>query len=470
MHKNRPTPPVFDEIAASGDGLDLGGFTGEIVPYSDPLLARLGANLKQYESLVRDDQIQSTFQQRRRAVTSKDWEVTPGGDSAQDIAAADFIKEQLAHIKFDRVTDKMLWGIYYGYAVGECLWTRDGNRVVLDQILVRKAGRFRFDRDGGLRLMRRGVQNGVLMPERKFWTFNFGNDTDDDPYGRGLAFWLYWPVFLKRNGIKFWALALEKFGTPTTLGKYPAGQSTDETAKKNLLAAAAAVSRDMAVVIPEGMSLELLEAQRRSGGDHHLFGTYMDGMVAKIVLSQTMTTDVRNDVIKGDSDLICESLSDGPLRWLTEWNFPGAKTPKVWRIIEEEEDLRQSAETDKIIYDMGFRPSEESIQEKYGPGWTLAAQPVAKVERAKNAAFAEAAPDDAIDSLIAALAQDDGFTEFMEPIVGPIEKLVEDSASFEELTGRLAEAIKGMDASKMAEMIARSRFAARLAGEVEADL
>jgi hypothetical protein len=52
------------------------------------------------------------------------------------------------------------------------------------------------------------------MPERKFWTFSAGAATDDEPYGLGLGHFLYWPVFFKRNDIKFWLIFLEKFAAP----------------------------------------------------------------------------------------------------------------------------------------------------------------------------------------------------------------------------------------------------------------
>ena len=253
--KKAPPKPSFDEISASGASLDFTGYLGEILPPGDPLLQSLGGDLKHYESLLRDEQVTSAFQQRRRAATSTEWEVVAASEDRVDEEAAEFIREQFEAIKWDRVTEKMLFGVFYGYAVSECLWARDGNRIVLDAIKVRKAKRFRWGRDGTLRLVTAGRPQGIVMPERKFWTYSAGADNDDEPYGLGLAYWLYWPVFLKRNGVKFWAISLEKFGAPTTVGKY--SPSADNTEKKKLLEAAAAVATDQAVVVPEGMTLEL---------------------------------------------------------------------------------------------------------------------------------------------------------------------------------------------------------------------
>ena len=486
-HKTEKTPaavkPVFGEIAATGIGLDLGGYVGEVKKPGDDLLQSLGGDLKHYEKLLRDEQVSSTFQQRRRAVVSAEWEVEPGGEAAADKAASDFIDEMLRHIRFDAVTDKMLFGVFYGYAVAECLWARDGARIVLDKVKVRKAKRFRFGNDDSLRLIKAGEPKGVEMPERKFWTFSTGADNDDDPYGLGLGYWLYWPVFLKRNGVKFWAIALEKFGMPTAKGTHPSGATPEDT--KKLLEAAAAVGTDAAVVMPEGMDVQLIEAVRRAGGDFAVFCRYMDAAIAKVVLSQTMTTDdgsslsqanvhmdVRQDVVKSDADLVCESLNTGPVLWLTEWNFPGAATPRVRRVIEEPEDLKAASERDKTIHDMGFRPRLDYVCEKYGGGWEerRPGKPDDDFTPRKGdgAQFAEPTAD-AIEALIGDLARDGDLADAMDPIIGPIEKLAADSAGFEEFTEGLAGLLKDMDADKLAEVLARSQFAARLAGETGAD-
>jgi hypothetical protein len=38
---------------------------------------------------------------------------------------------------------------------------------------------------------------------------------------------------------------------------------------------------------------------------------------------------VMDEVVKSDSDLLSASFNEGPGRWLTEWNFPGAAPPKA---------------------------------------------------------------------------------------------------------------------------------------------
>ena len=377
-----PLPaPILDERSASRDGRDITRAYGApmaLLAPQDSVLQGRGGDYEVYEEILRDDQVAATFQQRRLAATSAEWGVSPGAEDPASVAAADLLRATLREIGWDSITDKMLYGIFYGYAVAECLWERDGARVTLKGIKVRKQRRFAFGEDGELKLLTLHNPAGERLPERKFWHFRTGADNDDEPYGLGLAHWLYWPVFFKRNGTKLWLKFMDKFGMPTAKGTYPANASEEE--KRRLLAALGAIQTEAAVIIPEGMRMELIEAARSGQVQHEQFLDRMNAAIAKVVLSQTLTTDaaggqyksdvqmaVRNEVVRADVDLISDSFNHSVARWLTEWNFPGAVPPKVWR--RASDGMRPRAERDRMLCDMGYRPTPEYIRRTYGEGW-----------------------------------------------------------------------------------------------------
>lgn len=474
--------PIMEEISSGERALNLSGFINDIARSSDRVLNSLGGNLKVYKSLFEDDRVFTTFQQRQRALQSVDWEVTPASESPQDVDAADDIREQLKNIKFDAITNKMLYGLMFGYSVGECIWGRDGSRIVLTNIKVRDPSRFRFGIDGSLRLFDGVSGGGELMPDRKFWAFTSNALDDDSPYGTGLGHWLYWPVFLKRNGLKFWAIALEKFGSPTVKGSYPVNATKEDQQK--ILAAAAAVAQEAAVAFPEGFDLDLVEAVRSAGDSYDKFYQAMNTAITLVVLSQNMTTedgssraqgevhmDVRQDVVKGDADLTCESLNDGPIRWLTEWNHPGATPPKVWRVIEKPEDLKAAAERDKTLHDIGWTPTEERITDTYGPGYERRSDVKPETKPEAGAEFAEegAAPD-AIEAFFAELAESGEIDEAIEPLLKPLQDRLLEAESFEDMKAVLDEAVTDDHIDAFHDLIAKAMFQARIAGEVDADL
>ena len=67
---------------------------------------------------------------------------------------------------------------------------------------------------------------------------------------------------------------------------------------------------------------------------------------------------MKREVVKSDADLECESFNSSVAEWLTEWNYPGAVAPRVWRRVEDAADLNAQANRDKVIYDMGYEPTD----------------------------------------------------------------------------------------------------------------
>jgi phage gp29-like protein len=485
-----PPRPDFGELAAAGDANDTTGWLVDelAAPRDEILRTRGGGNLDIYERLRRDDQVASCWQQRTRGAIAREWFVEPGGTSSQDEAAADFLRQQLQSVNFDRVTAKMMNGVFYGYAVGECLYRANGGRIELAGIKVRRAKRFRWGRDGSLRLLRPDKPRGEAMPPNKFWAFSAGAEDDDDLYGLGLGHFLYWPVWFKRNGLKFWALYLEKFAMPTAVGVLPGGSGPEE--RRKLLAALKAITGDSAVVLPQGVDAKLMEATRQSGGDYEVFYGLMDAAIAKIILSQTMTTDngsslsqaqvhadVKMEVVKSDNDLICESFNVGPAAWLTAWNFPGAAVPRVWRDHSEPEDMKVRAERDEKVYGMGYEPTPEYVTETYGAGWVKrpAGSPAQTVNDigplapavndGQVASFAEEIDGDAADQLTPQLAQT--AQPAVDGLVAELKGLIDSADSLEAVRELLLAKSIGMDVDELAAAIGEAMVLADLQGRAD---
>jgi phage gp29-like protein len=377
-------PQYGREIATTADGIDITrGFTGPLLtPYDSVLRARGNNDLLIYEQVLSDEEVKSGLNQRFGAVTQCEWDVEPGGKRAIDKQAAASLKECIQKTGWDNVTSKMLFGVFYGYAVAEVIYRPASNRIEFDAIKVRNRRRFRYGKDMDLRLLTHNdMLEGSPCEAPYFWDFSCGADNDDEPYGLGLAHWLYWPVLFKRNGLKFWLVFLEKFGMPTGVGKYD--ENATDTEKTKLLAATRAIQSDSGIIMPKNMELELLEAARSGTADYKTLHDTMNAAIQKVILGQTASTqgspgklgnddlagDVRKDIIKADADLVCESFNQGPGRWLTEWNFPGAAIPRVYRITEEPEDLDVLASRDEKVSKLGFKRTLASVTEKYGDGW-----------------------------------------------------------------------------------------------------
>lgn len=480
------------EVATTLDGRDITrGYVDSLplLPPTDSVLAMRGAyDHRIYDEVLRDDQVAATLQQRRLAVVSKEWEVVPGGDKRIDKRAAEFVDEVLLHIRFDAITEKMLYGVFYGYAVSECLWVRDGQHLMLDAIKVRDRRRFGYRPNGELVMKTTRTPDGEPLPPNKFWHFSCGASHDDEPYGLGLAHWLYWPVLFKRNGVKFWLIFLEKFGMPTGVGKFPSGAEADD--RNKLLAAVQAIQADSGVIIPEGMTLELLEAARSGTADYTALHDRMNASISKVVLGHSASADatpgrlggednageVRDDLVKADADLVCHSANASWVTWLTRWNFPGAAIPRIWRRVEEEPELKPQAERDEIITRMGFRPTLEYIRETYGDGWEEK-QPDPPPEIPAAVLAAQAQPEESAFAEGAVAGWAEHATEILGRAAEPhilrwleqVRVMLDQAESLEEFRAMLESAYDDLDATDLARVMGEAFASGHLAGGYEAE-
>lgn len=389
-YQNTPSLPQADrEVATIGQGRDITrGYLGPLLVPQDRLLNLRGDDYRVWENILSEPQVQATLQQRRLAITQCEWRVDPASEARVDKKAAEFLRLQLEKIGWDRITALMHYGVFYGFAAAEVIYGREGSMVTLEAIRVRNRRRFRFDQDAKLRLLTyANMIPGEPCEDPYFWHYCTGADNDDDPYGVGLAHWLYWPTVFKRNGLKFWLTYLEKYGMPTSVGMYDQGATPAE--RSMLLAATLAVTTDSGIILPKGMELTLLEAARSGTADYLQLQNQMDEMIAKVTIGQSMTSegrggqykgemqhDVRQDLVKADSDLICESFNLTVARWLTAWNFPSAQPPRVYRVVDEPEDLKTSADRDAVVASLGFKPGLRYINDTYGEHWEAGPAPV----------------------------------------------------------------------------------------------
>lgn len=376
----------FAEIAGIKNGRDwTRGWLGmdSYLPSTDRLLnTKAAGDLQFYEEVAQDPQVKSCLQQRFRGLISHNWEVLPGGDQAIDKTAAEMVHAQLLTLRWDDIVEKMLWGTFYGYSVAEVLWENQGDLVGIQDIRVRNRRRFHFDVDQQPRLKTFDSPFGEALPDRKFWHFRCGAADDDEPYGRGLAHWLYWLVFFKKVDLRWWVRYLELYAQPTRVGKYPAG--SDQKAKDVLWQALGSFGVDDQIMIPEGMLVELLEAGRAGTADYDTLHGKLDEAIAKVILSQTMTTDngssmsqaqvhqdVSETIIEADADLIATSFNTSVIPWLIAYNYPGQKvaTPKFSYKIENAPDLVALVDRDAKIAALGFPPTAEYVASTYGDGF-----------------------------------------------------------------------------------------------------
>ena len=379
--KIKDPKPWGDEQAIPLNDPDTTLIYDGILQPGDPILKNTNNDVSLYCEAMSDDQVISTFNQRKRAVIAAPLSVSPGGDSPIDIEAADRFRENLDQLPMDDITDKILNALFFGYMPQENLWKPYEGQIWLRDIKSRKPERFVIDQDSKLRMLtNQDLIRGVETDPTYFWYLTVGAISHDNPYGLGIGYYVYWLAKFKKSGIKFWLKFLEKFAQPTMVGKFPVNADKNDINK--LLQTIRALSSDFGTAIPDDMVIEMVEATRSGTADYNAFREMANASISKVIIGQTMTTDdgssnaqskthqkTKTDNARGDADIFSEAFTRCVSRVWTEINYPTARTPIVKRDVEPKQSTADMAAADKAILDLGYELTEEKFIERYGEGY-----------------------------------------------------------------------------------------------------
>ncbi|MFG1409500.1 DUF935 family protein [Xanthobacter sp. VTT E-85241] len=381
-------PPLSGDmmrmLATAANDITIPNYGNVLRSQDETILARGGGRgIRLYDEVRRDGHALSVLSKRISKVLAREWIVTPASDAPRDEEAADLVREVLSAMPFDVLCRGLLWAALYGYSIAEVEWGRRDGRVVPAQLAVHERARFVFDLDWRPRLLTlSSASEGIELPERKIIVHRHEAE-GSDPYGRGLGRVLFWHVLFKREGVGFWAHALEKFASPTPFAKYPYG--TPPAEQDRLLNNLLGLVQRGALAVPIGTEVSFLEAAKSGTVDYEGWCRYWDSQTSIAVLGETLSTDIQGDgsraatethaegsdrVADGDADMLSATLNPSLVTWIVEFNLPGANPPTVWRPRPKNEAKQEEAKSKKSdrvrkelnnLFDLaakGFRPAE----------------------------------------------------------------------------------------------------------------
>jgi phage gp29-like protein len=207
----------------------------------------------------------------------------------------------------------------------------------------------------------------------------------ENPYGRSDLRAAYKHWWSKDAILRFYNTYLEKYGSPTAKGTYRKG--TTKQQQDDLLLVLDKIQQETAIVLPEDVTVELLEAQR--GGEAGYLGAleYHDRQIAKAILGQTLTVDegvrvgsyaqarvhlevMRFQLEKLRRDLEESVVGEQIIRRLIDYNFPHGRRPRFSLGALEDRDIGALGDlVSKLIEGEVIAPKETWIREYLGlPG------------------------------------------------------------------------------------------------------
>ncbi|WP_027360881.1 phage portal protein family protein [Desulforegula conservatrix] len=493
---------LLTELNGSGilGGFDPASWFG-ILPDPDPVLQKTGDGIMALRALTSDDKVLSCIQNRKLGTLKKrDFAFTPGTKkgleaSPDAVRICEALEKDLENVDLYNIMSQMLDAPYYGTAFSELIWEPSGGSLRLKEIKPRPAEWFGFD--GFHRPVLRNNENEPIQFGKLVMARHFHDAVN--PYGLRLLSRCFWPVAIKKGGIKFWTILCERFGIPWVIGKV----NGDEKARRAAVSQLTSMVQNAVAVVSSNTEVEINTLDNKGGNIHSDLIRMCDTAIARVLHGQSITNeggktgtfaesktsfDALGDFREADEHLIITFWQE--LAWIyTKINAPEGTLSPTFKYIDPE-DYESRAKIDEAVSKTGAKftkvyytrnygykddeievgtPVEEKPAKEEKPEEKPSKEPGSDFStRNEDAGFQEQddpdqiAIDEMLDGLIPEAANAHGIAKAISEIISQAE-------SFEDLEARLEQVLPElMGAEGMEDVLTRAMAAADLWGRFTA--
>lgn len=453
--------------------------------------------------------------QRRTALAQLPITVDPASDAKEHIAHADLVRSIMVRPEMVLSMFDLTDALGKGVAFGEIEWDTSAGQWMPKDIVAKPLAWFRFAQVD-LTTPQLLDDAGMPQPLQPYkWIKHRARLNSGLPVRDGLTRAAAWAWMFKNFDIKAWMVFLNRYGQPLRLGKYPMSSKREERA--TLLRALRDMGSDFAAIIPEGMTVEFVDGSGDGGSAFKDQAVYFDEQLSKLVVGQTGTSDaskggyavgrvhegVLGAICSYDGIVLATSLNRDLVRPVVDLNFgPQKAYPTVKIGLPDQKNAEFILKSMGDMIDRGLPVEAAQVYPLLGltepakptngtsvvllkplarstPGETGGSPPSGPRARAdappgggdgpngdgeESAAADEAPAGDSIDQATAQILADLGWT----PDCSDLEAALAKCTTVEEGRAVLAAHLDSLGTDKLAEMLARARFAAGLAGETSA--
>jgi phage gp29-like protein len=347
------------------------------------------------ESRQKDGHLQAILGTREMAPAGLRPLVTPASDDPQDVLIAEWVTDWLTNFGTQspgpgeaprdlRYLIQHLAGAnYFGYAVSETLFSKDGKYVIPTGCSPLAPRRFVFDIETG-RFMFWDVQGSVPYPGTDLMAEFPGRFVDFHPRingdyesREGLCRVLVWAALFRNWSLGDWMKLAEIAWKPWRIGVYNSGRGAKEAipaAKEDkavLKSALERIASNGIAVIPDTVQLNVEWPKRGAGSaDHEALCRFLAQEMSKATLGQTLTTEqgkvgsqalgnvhneVRHDIRDADALAIAAAIRRDMIAPAVRLNFgANVRIPGFALVADEVVDVGQFSVAVKNLADAGL--------------------------------------------------------------------------------------------------------------------
>ena len=347
------------------------------LPDPDKILEDNNYDYAILRDLLNDPHLTAVVQQRKSLVAQLGWEISCEGDKEAEKRVVRWMQE----IDIERIISKMIDACLYGFVVFEINWKTRSNEIIPKEINAKPQEWFIFSKERELKLREKDssgyvFKEGIELPKNKFIVLQ-NNPDYTNPYGEKLLSKCYWPINLKRSGLDFWQIMVERYGMPFLIGRYAVGATPAE--KAMLLEGIQDLVTDNIAVFQEGVEIELKEHPKFDIGQlYQYLAEFYNAEISKVILTETLTTEIKGvgsyaaaqvhretaaTVAMGDKKLVEKGINE-LIKIYSSLNYAKEKVIR-FRLTKKEDVEQENIERDLSLEKMGIKFSKEYYQRKY---------------------------------------------------------------------------------------------------------
>lgn len=322
----------------------------------------LAADLCEY--LLGDDRIRAVTDTRIGALIGLPLSFEASGDgrkSKKVIRALEAEEDFWAMCPESELKSLHRWVLMLGVGVAQLHWTESSGRLlpVLQTWSPRHLS-FDFEARQWLVTVQDGKRTTKKIPATPGKWVIATPAGADRPWANGAYRSLARFSYLKQAAIRDWGLLSERLGQGIKTVKTPAGLTRDQ--RNQIVADIRGLSSNAVLALPEGYSLEILEAKYASQDSFRQQIDAADKAFATTILGQVLTTSAANGAssvatthadtqmsrIREDAECFSTVLHDQVLRPWAEVNFRNANLAP-WPVRDTKDATRTKAEADAVM-------------------------------------------------------------------------------------------------------------------------
>ncbi|MCG3696901.1 DUF935 domain-containing protein [Aliarcobacter butzleri] len=360
------------------------------------------------------------------------------------------------------VIDSILDIPYYGFGVYEINWEFE-NGFFIPTLVERNYKNFILD-NGKIKFNSLGFSEDIEFHKVIAATYKA---KPNKPYGQPLIQTLFWLVEFKNASLQFWMELLERFGTPWVIGKTEGDKNALAEEIYNMLGGDGAV-----IDADDDIKIETA----KDGGNFKELVEYIDNQIREVILGGNLTAnvqggslaaanvhnEVREDLAQADENIVNQIIRE--LIWIFQ-EFNKTTTVIKGKLKDKDDPNKELADRDKLIYDMGYKPTKEYIETTYNIK-------VTEIEQKNNSLIANSNISRANPIILNNLPQDEleknlnniDFSHLALTFQKQILEIINKSESHEEMLEQLFKAYPTFDTKELEDSLYKYLANASLLG------